>query len=131
MIVRDRPAGLIRVWDPNLRPQFTQQYNLTLEYQLFKNTSLSAAYVGHNATHLVAPTDWNQPLPGTGDPPTWVHFNLRRPLVRRICPLVTQISGTGSWSVSRYNALQVSGRQRLTQRLRVSALVHLEQDDDR
>ncbi|MGH9936329.1 MAG: carboxypeptidase regulatory-like domain-containing protein, partial [Blastocatellia bacterium] len=31
VIVRDRPAGLIRVWDPNLRPQFTQQYNLTLE----------------------------------------------------------------------------------------------------
>src|SRR5574341_789490 len=41
VIVRDKPAGLIRVWDPHLRPQFTQQYNLTLEYQLYKETSLS------------------------------------------------------------------------------------------
>lgn len=111
--VRDKPFGLIRVWDPNLRPQFTQQYNLTLEYQVFKNTSLSAGYVGHNATHLVAPTDWNQPLPGTGDPSTWVNFNLRRPL-STVLPSVTQISGTGSWAVSRYNGLQVSARSRLT-----------------
>jgi hypothetical protein len=113
VIVRDKPAGLIRVWDPNLRPQFTQQYNLTLEYQLFKNTSVSAAYVGHNATHLVAPTDWNQPFPGVGDPSNWVNFNLRRPL-SGVLPAVTQISGTESWGVSRYNALQINGRQRLT-----------------
>lgn len=113
VIVRDVPAGLIRVWDPNLRPQFTQQWNLTLEYQLFKNTAISAAYVGHNATHLVAPTDWNQPLPGTGNPSTWLPFQQRRPLYG-VLPLVTQISGTASWSVSRYNGLQVSARQRMT-----------------
>ncbi len=113
VIVRDRPAGLIRVWDQNLRPQFTQQWNLALEYQLFKSTSISAAYVGHNATHLVAPTDWNQPLPGTGAATTWVPFNQRRPLfLYSDLKAVTQISGTGSWGVSRYNALQVSGRQR-------------------
>jgi hypothetical protein len=111
VIVRDRPSGLIRVWDPNLRPQFTQQWNLTLEYQLTSSMSVSAAYVGHNATHLVAPTDWNQPLPGTGPPSTWVQFNQRRPLFG-VLPLVTQISGTGSWGVSRYNALQVNARQR-------------------
>jgi hypothetical protein len=116
LIVRDRPAGLIRVWDPQLRPQFTQQWNLTLEYELMSQMSLSAAYVGHNATHLVAPTDWNQPLPGVGDPSTWVNFNLRRPLTP-VLPLVTQISGTGSWSVSRYNGLQVSARQRFSRGL--------------
>lgn len=113
VIVLDKPSGLIRVWDPNLRPQFTQQYNLTLEYQILKNTSISAGYVGHNATHLVAPTDWNQPLPGTGPASTWVNFNLRRPLYP-VLPAVTQISGTASWAVSRYNGLQVSARQRLT-----------------
>jgi hypothetical protein len=111
VIVRDVPAGLIRVWDPNLRPQFTQQWNLTLEYQFTGSMSLSAAYVGHNATHLVAPTDWNQPLPGTGAASTWLPFQQRRPLFR-VLPLVTQISGTASWSVSRYNGLQVSARQR-------------------
>ena len=111
VVARDKPAGLIRVWDPHLRPQFTQQYNLTLEYQFTNSMSLSAAYVGHNATHLVAPTDWNQPLPGTGPATSWLPFQQRRPLYG-VLPDVTQISGTASWSISRYNALQVSARQR-------------------
>lgn len=112
-IAQDRPFGLIRVWEPELRPQFTQQWNLTLEYQLTGSTSVSAAYVGHNATHLVAPIDWNQPLPGVGDPRTWVPFQERRPLFLSGGQKdVTQISGTGSWAVSRYNALQLSARQR-------------------
>jgi len=110
-IVRDKPAGLIRVWDPHLRPQFTQQYNFSLEYQFTNSMSLSAAYVGHNATHLVAPTDGNQPLPGTGPATSWLPFQQRRPLYG-VLPDVTQISGTASWAVSRYNALQVSARQR-------------------
>jgi len=110
--IRNVPSGLIRVWNPDLRPQFTQQWNLTLEYQLSNTASVSAGYVGHNATHLVAPTDWNQPLPGTGAPSTWVNFNLRRPLYS-VLPSVTQISGTDSWAISNYHALQVMGRQRL------------------
>jgi hypothetical protein len=104
-------AGQIRVWDPNLRPQFTQQYNLTLEYQLSNATSVSAAYVGHRATHLVAPTDWNQPLPDPGSPSTWRPLDARRPLAG-VRPGVTQISGTESWAISNYNSLQVSARQR-------------------
>jgi carboxypeptidase family protein/TonB-dependent receptor-like protein len=105
VIAPNQIAGLIRVWDPNLRPQFTQQYNLTLEYQLANTMSVSAAYVGNRATHLVAPTDFNQPLPGTGD------FNLRRPL-SGVLPRVTQISGTASWAISNYNGLQLNLRQR-------------------
>jgi len=111
VIVRDQPAGNIRVWHPDLRPQFTQQWNLTLEYQLGNNTSFSAAYVGHKATHLVAPTDWNQPLPDPGPPSTWRPLQQRRPLFS-VLPLVTQISGTDSWAISNYHSLQVSGRKR-------------------
>ena len=123
VVVRNVPSGLIRVWNPDLRPQFTQQWNVTLEYQLNNTTSISAGYVGHNATHLVAPTDWNQPLPGVGpafrtnaDGSTtilWPNFNTRRPLFG-VLPLVTQISGTDTWGRSNYNSLQVMGRQRLT-----------------
>jgi hypothetical protein len=85
--------------------------------------SFSAAYVGHDATHLVAPTDWNQPLPGVGpafrtnpDGSTtvlWSNFNLRRPLYS-VLPAVTQISGTDTWAVSNYHGLQVMARQRLS-----------------
>ena len=74
---------------------------------------MTLGYVGHNATHLVAPTDWNQPLPGTGPASTWLPLQQRRPLFS-VYPLVTQISGTDSWAVSNYNALQAGGRRRLT-----------------
>ncbi len=113
VIIRNIPSGLIRVWNVDLRPQFTQQWNLALEYQLTKSTSLSASYVGHKADHLVAPTDWNQPLPGTGAPSTWAPLNSRRPLFG-VLPAVTNISGTDSWARSNYHSLQVFGRQRLS-----------------
>ena len=114
VIVRSEPAGLIRIWDPELRPQFTQQYNFTLEYQLDSKTSLTAGYVGHTATHLVDPRDWNQPLPGTGPTSTWLPLQQRRPLYSAR-PLVTAVSGTDSSATSNYNSLQVSARRRLSQ----------------
>jgi len=114
VIVRSEPAGLIRIWDPKLRPQFTQQWNLTLEYQLNNSTSLTAAYVAHKATHLVDPRDWNQPLPGTGDPSTWLPLQQRRPLYQ-FRPLVTAVSGTDSSATSDYHSFQASARKRLSQ----------------
>ena len=120
VIVRDQPAGLIRIWNPKLRPQFTQQWNLTLEYQLTNAMSVSAAYVGNKATNLIAPTDWNQPLPGTGPPSTWLPAQQRRPLFSAL-PLVTAISGTDSWSRSNYHSGQFSARQRFTRGLQFLA----------
>jgi carboxypeptidase family protein len=108
--------GQLRVWNPNLRPQFTQQYNLTFEYQLTPGSTVTLGYVGHKATHLVAPTDWNQPLPGTGPPSTWLPLQQRRPLFS-VYPLVTQISGTDSWAMSNYNALQAGLRRRYSEGL--------------
>src|SRR5262245_25138719 len=119
-------TGQLRIWNPNLRPQFTQQWNLTLEYQLFKSTSVTAAYVGHWATHLVAPTDVNQPLPGVGPAADaagkvlWPLAQTRRPLFS-VYPNVTQTSVTDSWAISRYNSLQVGARQRFTRGLEFMA----------
>lgn len=113
VIVRNQVSGLIRIWNPDLRPQFTQQWNLTLEHRLSGTTSVTAGYVGHKATHLVQPRDWNQPLPGTGDPSTWLPLNQRRPLYS-FRPLVTQVSGTDSSGTSDYHSLQVEVRKRLS-----------------
>ena len=112
------------MWNPNLRPQFTQQYNLTFEYQLTSASTVTLGYVGHNATHLVAPTDWNQPLPGTGPASTWLPLQQRRPLYS-VYPLVTQISGTDSWAVSNYNALQAGLRRRYSKGLEFLTLYTL------
>jgi hypothetical protein len=113
LILRNTPSGLIRVWNPKLRPQFTQQWNGFIEYQLMKETSFSIGYVGHKADHLIAPTDWNQPLPGTGAPSTWLPAQQRRPLFAAL-PLVTAISGTDSWSRSNYHSMQASLRRRFS-----------------
>ncbi|HYO83875.1 MAG TPA: TonB-dependent receptor, partial [Bryobacteraceae bacterium] len=94
---RNRLAGQIRAWNPDLRPAFIQQYNLSTEYLITESTSFTAAYVGQKGTHLVNPREGNQALPaasGAIDP--------RRPLYR-VLPEVTSISYTDSSSVMNYN----------------------------
>jgi hypothetical protein len=107
----DKPSGQVRAWDPNLRPQFTQQWNVFAEYLLTPTTSANIGYVGHKATHLVAPVEGNQPLPGVGDPSTWAPLQQRRPLYAT-APLITNISTTAARGRSDYKGLQVSVRQR-------------------
>jgi hypothetical protein len=105
------PSGQLRAFDPNLRPQFTQQWNVFVERLLTSSMSLNVGYVGHHATHLVAPVEGNQALPGTGDPSTWAPIQTRRPLYAAN-PLITNIAVTASVARSNYNALQASLRQR-------------------
>jgi hypothetical protein len=112
----DQPSGQVRAWDPNLRPQFTQQWNAFAEYLLTDSTSVNIGYVGHNAKYLVTPVEGNQPLPGVGDPSTWAPLDRRRPLFAT-APLITNISTTASRGRSDYNALQVSARQRTSKGL--------------
>jgi TonB dependent receptor len=107
----DQPSGQVRAWDPNLRPQFTQQWNMFGEYLVTSSMSANVGYVGHNADHLVTPVEGNQPLPGVGDPSTWAPLQQRRPLYAT-APLITNISTTASRGRSNYHALQTSLRQR-------------------
>jgi hypothetical protein len=109
----DQPSGQVRAWDPNLRPQFTQQWNIFTEYLLTQSTSANIGYVGHNADHLVTPVEGNQPLPGVGDPAVtpWAPPQQRRPLFAT-APLLTNISTTASRGRSDYHGLQASLRQR-------------------
>jgi Carboxypeptidase regulatory-like domain len=112
----NRPSGQVRAWDPKLRPQFTQQWNVFAEYLLGSKSSINVGYVGNRSTELVTPIDGNQPLPGTGDPSTWLPVQQRRPLYR-FNPDITSISTTASRGRSDYNALQSQFKQRLWQGL--------------
>jgi hypothetical protein len=105
------PSGNVRAYDPNLRPQFSQQWNGFVEYRLTSAMSAQVGYVGHHADHLVTPVEGNQALPGVGDPSTWAPKTTRRPLFGPL-PLVTTIATTAARSGSRYNAMQASVRQR-------------------
>ena len=93
----------MRAWDPNLRPQFTQQWNVFAEYLLTPSMSANVGYVGHNADHLVTPVEGNQPLAGVGDVSTWLPTQQRRPLYAT-APLITNISTTAARGRSDYNA---------------------------
>jgi hypothetical protein len=109
----NQPSGQVRAWDPNLRPQFTQQWNVFVEYLVRPSVTANVGYVGNHATHLVTPVEGNQPLPGTGDPSTWAPLQNRRPLFAS-APLITNISTTASRGHSDYKGLQASVRQRMT-----------------
>lgn len=54
-----RTALLFGEFQPHLRSQYADQYNLTLERQLTKDTLLRIAYVGTQAHHLLASHDLN------------------------------------------------------------------------
>jgi len=102
-----------RAWDLNLRPQMTNQFNFAIERQLDQATSVNIAYVGQRGTHLVIPHEANNPLPGVGAFNTWAPINDRRPLAT-VLPNVGNIALTEASGTSWYNALQISGRRRMT-----------------
>jgi len=113
LVPLDKPSGQVRAFDPNLRPQFTQQWNVFTEFLLTESMSVNVGYVGHNAKYLVTPVEGNQPLAGVGDPATWAPLLNRRPLFAT-APLITNISTTASRGKSNYNGLQMSLRKRST-----------------
>jgi len=113
LVPLDKPSGQVRAFDPDIRPQLTQQWNVFVEYLLTSAMSANVGYVGNNMKYLVTPVEGNQPLPGVGDPSVtpWAPLQQRRPLYAT-APLVTNISTTASRGHGNYNALQVSVRQR-------------------
>ncbi len=120
LVAGTTPSGNVRAYDPNLRPQFSQQWNVFVERRLTSSMSAQIGYVGHKATNLVTPVEGNQALPGVGDPATWAPKNTRRPLFG-VLPLVTTIATTASRGRSEYNALQASVRQRFDKGLEFMA----------
>ncbi|MBY0503902.1 MAG: carboxypeptidase regulatory-like domain-containing protein [Bryobacteraceae bacterium] len=108
-----------RAWDLNLRPQMTNQFNFAIERQIDSSTNVNIAYVGQRGTHLVIPHEGNNPVRGTGPYADaqgrvlWAPIDDRRPLAK-VLPNVGNIALTESSGTSWYNALQVSGRRRMT-----------------
>ncbi|MGH9159858.1 MAG: carboxypeptidase regulatory-like domain-containing protein [Vicinamibacteraceae bacterium] len=107
----DRPSGLVRAWDPDVRPQFTQQWNVFAEYLLGERSSINVGYVGSKSEHLIGTIDANQPLPGEGDPGAWLPVEERRPLYA-FNPDITLLISTTSAFRADYQALQTTFKQR-------------------
>jgi hypothetical protein len=112
----------IRLWDPNVRPDMTQQWNISVEHQLPAQTLVSVAYVGQHGTHLMVPMPYFQRrLPGEAGCPAGT-ATCGSPYLSGNSTLyneIGQISGTESNGSQRYDALQASLTKRMTHGLQL------------
>jgi carboxypeptidase family protein len=53
-------GALLRVWDPNVQPAISDQWNLTGQHQFWGNTTFQIGYVGQRGTHLMVPFSYSQ-----------------------------------------------------------------------
>jgi hypothetical protein len=63
------PFGLSSIFldDPHLRTPYTYQYNLSVQREIAKNTTLQVSYVGSSSHGLTSLIDINPVIPGTTD----------------------------------------------------------------
>jgi hypothetical protein len=103
----------LRLWDPNVRPAVSNQWNFTVQQQLGSSTTLQVAYVGQRNDHLIVaqPYSQQQLLPGGAVAPS-PYLSGNPALLAELGPNAT-ISGTESNGNQSYNALQVTLQQRL------------------
>ena len=108
-------GAFLRVWDPNVQPAIADQWNLTVQHQLWKDTTVQIGYVGQRGTHLMVPFDYAQrvlePNSSCGTPPCTSPspFFAANPALYDVLgnggPGAT-VSGTQSNGTMGYNALQ-------------------------
>ena len=107
----------LRVWDPNVQPAVSNQWNFTVQRQLGNTTTIQAGYVGQRTTHLMVATPYfqKQLVNGTVLPSPYLSGN------PGIQSQIGQISGTASSGTQSYNALQLVFQKRLSSGLSLQA----------
>jgi len=103
-------GATLRVWDPNVRPAVSNQWNVSLQYQLNSSTTVQGSYVGQRATHLMVPMPYDQGVlnaNGTVSPTEYLSGN------PTLLSEIGQISGTASIGNQDYEALQLLAKKRL------------------
>jgi outer membrane receptor protein involved in Fe transport len=93
------PAGSLTAVAFNLRSSYVQQYNLTLQKEIYSGLVGSVAYVGALGRKQLSNYDANLALPGPGP-------ILQRRLLNRLFPRVAAITLADTFGVSNYHALQ-------------------------
>ena len=103
-------GALLRIWDPNVQPAISDQWNLTAQRQFGGTTTLQVGYVAQRGVHLMVPFDYAQPIaePSTAcaKPPCTAPsaFFTNNQTLAGIAS--NQASGTQSNGSMWYNALQ-------------------------
>ena len=111
------PAGdpftnaLIRLWDPEVQPAISQQWNFSVQHQFSNTTTAQVGYVGQHGTHLMVPMPYLQSQlhpDGSITPSPYLGGN------RALQSEISQISGTASVGSMSYNALQATLQKRFS-----------------
>ncbi len=103
-------GATLRVWDPNIRPAVSNQWNFTVQQQFGNATTLQVGYVGQRTTHLAVPMPYLQDqllADGTVAKSPYLAGN---PTLQNE---IGQISGTATNGNQSYNALQAVLQKRL------------------
>ncbi|MFL6448194.1 MAG: carboxypeptidase regulatory-like domain-containing protein [Bryobacteraceae bacterium] len=111
-------AVTLRVWDPNVQPAISNQWNFTVQRQFSNSTTLQAGYVGQRVTHLMVATPYFQKQLLSNGTVVNGPYLAGNPAVYN---QIGQISGTASSGNQSYNALQVVIQRRLAQGLSFQA----------
>jgi hypothetical protein len=110
-------GATLRVWDPNIRPAVSNQWNFSVQQQFAGDTTLQVAYVGQRSTHLLVPTAYLQEqllANGTVVPSPYLSGN---PTLQSE---IGQISGTAANGNQSYQALQATMLKRFSKGLEYS-----------
>jgi hypothetical protein len=107
-------GGTFNAYPQNIQPAYVQEYNMTLEYALARNTSLQVGYVGETGQHIEDFGNVNQ-YTVNGDPTSAPFYNNSYLGVNGIDASLGVGSNslliTESRAMMNYNALQVVLRQ--------------------
>jgi hypothetical protein len=94
----------LRIWDPNVQPAVSDQWNLTAQQQFWGNTTFQLGYVGQRGTHLMVPFDYAQRVLEPNGTTTVSPFFTNNTALAKVMSVYA--SGTQSNGNMMYNALQ-------------------------
>ncbi len=97
-------AVTLNAINPNLRNNYSMEYTLSVERELFKDLGIRVSYLGTKGTQLVYQRNINQPAPSTT-----AFAQSRRPY-----PLYNNIQYADNGANSSYNALQTTVFKRMS-----------------
>jgi hypothetical protein len=103
--------AVIRLWDPNIQPAISQQWNLAVEHLFTDTTNFQVAYVGQHGTHLMVAMPYLQAQLHPGGAITPSPYLSGNPTLQSE---LSQISGTASIGNMRYDALQATLQKRFS-----------------
>jgi hypothetical protein len=118
--------AFLRVWDPTVQPAIADEWNLTIQHQITRDTTFQIGYVGQKGTHLMVPFDYAQrvllPNSACATPPCTANspYFAANPTLYTVLGNPAQggqgatVSGTKSNGTMAYNSLQAVLQKQMT-----------------